>query len=112
MLDYGRFGLFVLNNGVAKGETILPEGWTREASSPKLLRSGTLLPYGYLWWTAASRASQVDGAYSAIGLCGQYLYVNPRAQVVIVVWGAQPTPTGGEVIDAWAFFDAVVEAVK
>lgn len=109
--DYGRFGLFFLNGGGAAGEAILPAGWTQEAASPKVLRDGTPLKYGYLWWTAATPASQRDGAFAALGIHGQFLYVNPVAKVVIVVWGAQPTPTGGGVINDWTFCDAVVAEV-
>ena len=103
--DYGRFGLFVLNGGVAAGEAILPDGWIREATSPKTLRGGAPLDYGYLWWPGRG------GAYAAEGIYGQWLYINPAAQVVIVVWSAQAKPTGAAVIDDWAFFDAVVEAL-
>jgi CubicO group peptidase (beta-lactamase class C family) len=110
--DYGRFGLFVLDGGVAAGEAILPAGWTQEAASPKLLRDGTPLAYGYLWWTDATPAARRDGAFAAEGIHGQFLYINPVAKVVIVVWGAQPHPTGGAVISDWVFFDAVVEALK
>ena len=111
--DYGRFGLFLLNGGVAGGEAILPDGWIREATSPKVLRDGAApLAYGYLWWTGTTPASQRDGAYTALGIYGQALYINPVAQVVIVVWGAQAKPTGGDVINDWAFFDAVVEALR
>lgn len=110
--DYGRFGLFFLNDGVAEQEAILPAGWMREATSPKLLLNGTSLSYGYLWWTAATPDSQRDGAFAARGIHGQFLYVNPAAKVVIVVWGAQPKPTGGGVISEWVFCDAVVSALK
>ena len=109
--DYGRFGLFFLNGGVAAEEAILPAGWTREATSPKVLRNGTPLEYGYLWWTGTTPDSQRDGAFAARGIHGQFLYVNPVAKVVIVVWGAQPKPTGGSVISDWVFCDAVVAAV-
>ena len=110
--DYGRFGLFMLNGGIAAGEAILPEGWTREATSPKVLRGGVSLEYGYLWWTGATAASRRDGAYAAEGIFGQSLYINPVAQVVIVVWGAQQKPTGSAIINDWAFFDAVVDALR
>ncbi|HEY3278960.1 MAG TPA: serine hydrolase [Gemmatimonadales bacterium] len=102
--DYGRFGLFLLNDGVAGGEAILPDRWIREATSPKV--------YGYLWWTGTTAAARRDGAFAAEGIYGQWLYINPAAQVVIVVWGAQPKPTGGAVIDDWLFFDAVVDALR
>jgi len=110
--DYGRFGLFLLGGGIAAGEAILPDGWTREATSPKALRSGPPLEYGYLWWTGTTAAARRDGAYAAEGIYGQWLYVNPAAQVVIVVWGAQAKPTGAAVIDDWAFFNAVVDALR
>lgn len=110
--DYGRFGLFLLEGGVAGGEAILPAGWIREATTPNVLRGGTPLAYGYLWWTGTTPASLRDGAFSAEGIHGQFLYVNPAAQVVIVVWSAQPKPVGGAVIDDWRFFEAVAHALR
>jgi CubicO group peptidase (beta-lactamase class C family) len=110
--DYGRFGLFMLAGGIAAGEAILPDGWIREATSPKVLRGGTPLAYGYLWWPGETPAAQRDSAYAAQGIYGQWLYVNPAAQVVIVVWSAQPKPTGGAVINDWVLFDAVVDALR
>jgi len=104
--DYGRFGLFLLNGGVAGGEAILPDGWIREATSPKALLGGAPLDYGYLWWPGQG------GAYAAEGIYGQWIYINPAAEVVIVVWSAQAKPTGAAVVDDWAFFDAVVEALR
>jgi CubicO group peptidase (beta-lactamase class C family) len=110
--DYGRFGLFLLGGGVAAGEAILPAGWVDEATSAKVLRDGTPLSYGYLWWPGTTPAARRDRAFAAEGIHGQFLYVNPVANVVIVVWGAQPKPTGGAVIDDWAFFDAVVDSLR
>lgn len=100
--DYGRFGLFILGDGVVGGDSILPAGWVREATSPKTLRDGTKLDYGYLWWPGPR------GTFMAMGIHGQYLYVNPAANVVIVAWGARPHPTEGQVVDDWAFCEAVV----
>jgi len=104
--DYGRFGLFLLNGGVAAGDSGLPTGWIEEATTPKTLPGGAPLDYGYLWWPGQG------GAYAAEGIYGQWIYVNPRAQVVIVVWSAQAKPTGAALVDDWAFFDAVVSALK
>src|SRR3989442_99839 len=93
--------------GVAAGDSILPAGWVREATTPQTLRDGAAVEYGYLWWTGATPASRRDGAFMAIGIHGQYLYVNPVAKIVIVVWGARPHPSQGQVVDDWSFCDAV-----
>lgn len=110
--DYGRFGLFVLAGGVAGSDSILPAGWMRDATTPKVLRDGTPLDYGYLWWTGTTAAARRDSAFTAEGIYGQFLYVNPVAKVVIVVWSARATPTGGTVIDDRMFFDAVTDALR
>jgi CubicO group peptidase (beta-lactamase class C family) len=47
----------------------------------------------------------------ALGIHGQYLYVNPAAKIVIVVWGARPHPSEGQVVNDWAFVDAVTAAL-
>lgn len=103
--DYGRFGLFILNNGIAGSDTILPTGWVREATTPKTLRDGSTIDYGYLWWPGK------DGTFMAEGIHGQYLYINRTARLVIVAWGARPHPTAGQVIDDWVFCQAVTAAL-
>ena len=110
--DYGRFGQFVLGQGIVGSDTLLPRGWVAEAGSPTVLRDGTPLNYGYMWWTALTPEAGRDRAFTAEGIHGQFVYVNPAAQVVIVVWSAQPQPTGGAVVDDHAFFAAVVDAIR
>ena len=99
--DYGRFGLFILQGGVAGGDSVLPAGWVSEATSPKTLRGGAALDYGYLWWPGP------NGAFMAMGIHGQYVYVNPQAGLVIVAWGARPHPSEGQIVDDWLFCAAV-----
>ena len=110
--DYGRFGLFLMNGGVAKGEKILPDGWVREAGSRKMI-GGKLVDYGYMIWPfAAAPGSVNDGAFQALGIYGQHIYVNPKERVVIVVWSALPKPTGKEVIADEDFFAAATSALR
>lgn len=110
--DYGRFGLFVLNEGIVGGDTVLPAGWVRDATTPRTLRGGAPLDYGYLWWTGTSPVARRDGAFSADGIFGQTIYVNPTRRVVVVVLSAWPKPLAGSVFgDDWSFFGAVVEEV-
>lgn len=110
--DYARFGQFILDDGVANGERILPAGWVAEATSAKVLKDGTPLAYGYLWWPGTSPDAKRDRSFSADGIYGQHIYVNPAARVVIVLWSAQAKPVGTEVVDNWTFFEAVVNALR
>jgi CubicO group peptidase (beta-lactamase class C family) len=110
--DFGRFGQFFLDNGVVNGRSILPDGWVAEASSPKVLKGGAELDYGYLWWIAHTAPSRADKAFYAAGIFGQYIYIDPKARVVIVTTSAEPKPVTMEAIPPEAFFDAVVAQLK
>jgi CubicO group peptidase (beta-lactamase class C family) len=112
--DYARFGLFFLNGGVAGGEHLLPDGWMQEAGSPKVLKGGKKLEYGYFWWPAWSTDATPDagGAFSAIGIFGQYLYINPKEHVVIAEWSARSKPGGMDIIDDMDFFAAATVALQ
>jgi CubicO group peptidase (beta-lactamase class C family) len=108
--DYGRFALFVLDGGFVDGTAVLPEGWMEMARGPSRMGDKTV-DYGFMWWpVAAPDGSYVDGAYSARGIFGQYLYVNPARRLVIVVWSARAKPKGAEVVVDNDFFNAVARA--
>ncbi|NBB13005.1 serine hydrolase [Pseudomonas sp. SLFW] len=109
--DFGRFGLFFMNGGKIAGQSILPQGWVQEATAPTVLKDGSPLNYGYMWWPGRTEASIKDGAYSAIGMQGQNIYINPTHNVVIVTFGDQPKPLRRNLIAPLAFFDAVVAAL-
>lgn len=104
--DYARFGQFILNDGVVDGQRVLPEGWMADASTPKVLKGGKALNYGYMWWTMP------NGAFYATGIFGQFIYINPTEQVVIVVLSAQSKPTGASVVNTRSVFDAITAALK
>lgn len=110
--DFARFGQFFLDGGKAKGTQVLPEGWTKEASSPKALKGGKPLEYGYMWWTGWTDAAKKDNAFTAIGIQGQAVYINPANNVVIAQTAAEPKPTGKAAVDPMAFFDAIVATLK
>jgi len=112
--DYARFGLFFLNGGRIGGEAVLPAGWTQEAGSPQRLKNGKKLDYGFFWWPATATPETPDpqGAFTAVGIFGQYVYLNPKERVVIVVLSAQSKPDGMGVVDDQDFFGAVVKALR
>ena len=109
--DYARFGLLVMNDGEIGGKRLVPPGWFDEAGSAKEI-GGKTVQYGYLWWTYPKDDPANTGAFEAIGIFGQHMYINRREKLVIVVLSAKPKPTGSTVVDDTAFFDAVEEALK
>ncbi len=112
--DYARFGQFVLGGGRLHGQNVLPPGWVQEAGSPKQLKSGKRLDYGFYWWVATPTPATPDpeGAFYADGIFGQYIYINPKAQVVVVVWSARSKPEGMDIVDDLDFFGAVSTALR
>jgi CubicO group peptidase (beta-lactamase class C family) len=110
--DYARFGLFMMNDGRIGDRRVVPEGWVREATSPREV-GGAKLDYGYMWWPVADAGGNGDGkAYSARGIFGQYLYMHPGERVVIAVFSARSKPKNAEVILDNDFFNATVEALR
>lgn len=119
--DYGRFGQFILEDGVAGGRRILPEGWRDLAGQPDIPATGFgrlepdyPLGYGYQWWVLPRKAGDVhDGAFTAEGIFGQFIYVNPREQVVGIVWSAwrKSWETAPE-FETYALLGAAIEALR
>jgi CubicO group peptidase (beta-lactamase class C family) len=110
--DYGRFGLFVLNDGVIGAERILPANWIREAGAPRTI-DGQRVDYGYMWWPVAAKdGSCSDHAFSARGIFGQFMYINCRERIVIVVWSSRSKPKEAEAIADNDFFNAAVDALR
>lgn len=124
--DYGRFGQFILNDGVIDGERILPEGWLASATRAtpgshlepgKLYDGEYALGYGYQWWlfpTGAAALPEHDGgAFEAQGIFGQFLYINPKEKVVAVIWSTWPKPEMDErEMETYAFIGAAVKALR
>jgi len=111
--DFGRFGLFIMHDGIIDGKQLLPDGWVTEAGSSKTLSSGVRSQYGYMWWPVDAVAGSInDGAFTAQGIFGQWIYVNRREQVVIVQWSAQTQPSGGDRINPELCFAAMADSLR
>jgi CubicO group peptidase (beta-lactamase class C family) len=110
--DYARFGQFVVEGGVIDGKRIVPDGWFKEAGSAHDI-GGKHVDYGYLWWPIPAGDKVNEGAFQAVGIFGQHMYINPREKVVIVVLSARSKPSSDSgPIDDVAFFAAVARALR
>ncbi|MDR0214079.1 MAG: beta-lactamase family protein [Comamonas sp.] len=76
--DYARMGLFILNGAKVNGTSIVPEGWWAEATTKRTEIGIPGRGYGYQWWTYD------DGSYTARGIFGQGIFIDPQRQLVIV----------------------------
>ena len=111
--DYGRFALIAAANGRVNGRYIVPEGWFADAGTSHAI-GGKPVDYGYMWWIPPQSTPIHAGAFEAVGIFGQYMYINPREHVVIVVLSARPKPVDqsrDELADDSAFFAAVAAAL-
>ena len=102
--DYARIGLFAMRGGVLPdGTRVLPKGWIIESTTPSKGHAG----YGYLWWL------RDGGAFAAIGIFGQAIYVDPERNVVIALHSARDAASK---VEDWelqlAMFEALVSAVS
>lgn len=102
--DFGRFGLLMLDDGVAfNGGRVLPAGWRDLAGQPDCaatafgrLMAGSPAGYGYHWWSlpgAPFAGGLHAGAFLALGAFGQRIYINPAERVVAVIQSAWREPS-------------------
>ncbi len=97
--DYARLGIFVKKGAVnAMGESLVPEGWMKDATSPSKGYAG----YGYKWWLES------DGAFAASGIFGQGIYIDPQRDVVISLHSNAPAAVD---TNYHAHADAVIKAI-
>jgi CubicO group peptidase (beta-lactamase class C family) len=117
--DLARFGEMVRNFGRAGDEQIVPRWWiediVRNGGQRAWLAQPTaaaFLPSGRYrsqWYMIGNRS----GAYCAIGIHGQWVYIDPAAEMVIAKLSSHPLPLD-EATDhlLLAAFDAVAKTLR
>lgn len=112
--DLARIGEMMRQGGTANGRRIVPEAWVRDTvatgGSFEAWRRGTmafLFPKGRYrnkWY----QTGHDSGAFCGIGIHGQWLYVNPKTEVVIAKMSSQPEPVDDKLDeDIVAFLEAL-----
>jgi CubicO group peptidase (beta-lactamase class C family) len=80
--DYARFGLLYLHGGEWNGARIVSEEWVRAATRNDA-STDPAPHYQYFWWVDLER----PGRFYALGDYGQYVYVAPDVDAVVVRLG-------------------------
>ena len=105
--DLAKTGLLLLNEGMWEGNRIISNQWITEATSFKT-NSSYGHDYGYLIWL-----DDEEGMYWFWGKGGQFLFVIPGKQLVIVITSEQFADNGGTSIqEALAFVNTIVSNVR
>ncbi len=121
--DVGRFGQFMLNQGVIDGHNVLPPDWVADSTdviSHPHLRPGQIpryapRGYGYQWWTFGdpppAPGQRGAGLFAALGIFGQQIHIHPASRRVLVLQSAWPEPIAQAcVAEAAALVEALVQA--
>ncbi len=87
-IDFAKIGYLFLNNGRWGNRQIVSENWVVESTHPWITR-GHNGSYGYQWWrrrdrNALARSMKINDFYYASGYGGQFLWVVPHLDLVVV----------------------------
>ena len=94
--DYGRLGLFAKSQYLGTESQRINHAFMKESVVPSQGYDG----YGYLWWLWGG------DVFSAIGIFGQHIYINPALDLVVAMHGNDDTA------DALALEGTLIAAVR
>ncbi len=80
--EFARMGQLFLNGGTWGDEQVVPADWIAESVTP----SPAFANYGYQWWLMGSEYEGIipEDTYFADGHDGQFIYVIPSLNLVVV----------------------------
>jgi CubicO group peptidase (beta-lactamase class C family) len=97
--DFALFGQLYLKNGVSAGNEVVPASWIKETLTIRNdSKDSQGYPYTYLW-----RVME-NGSYFAKGIMGQFIFVCPKKNIVIVRMGES-----ADDLDWPAFFQMIAD---
>jgi CubicO group peptidase (beta-lactamase class C family) len=113
--DLARFGEMMRLRGVADGQQVVPGGWVDDinlSGDPEAWARSELAEmfpqasYRSNWY----RIDRSNGVLCAIGIHGQWIYIHPKAELVIVRMASEATPLDFVRVRGWRRgFDAISE---
>jgi len=105
--DWAKFGLLYLNKGNWNGEQLLNESWVKYSATPT---NGSNGEYGaHFWLNAGEKYPNVPkDLFSSNGYQGQYVFIIPSKDIVIVRFGLTENPK----FDVDSFLKDLLSAIK
>lgn len=113
--DLARIGEMMRMGGIANGRRIVSQDWVSDtvmngsAEAWRASKSVEWLPdgrYRNKWY----QRGNASGAFFALGIHGQWIYVDPAAEMVIAKFSSQPEPVNNDLKRLnLALFDAFVK---
>lgn len=122
LVDYAKFGLLFLHDGVLNGQQLISKEWVSKSITPDAQH---LLPglnensnndfgYGFQWWVFDGD----DGEYAAMGIYNQLIYINPKRNIIIVKsaannsYGTTNDESSFREKESMAMLRAIVNSIK
>jgi CubicO group peptidase (beta-lactamase class C family) len=96
--DFAKIGRLYLNKGNWNGTQIVSESWVEESTKIDQTE-GSADYYQYQWWIPTAK-----GDFMAQGILGQFIYINPSKNLVIVRLGKNEGKTSW-----WDLFPSLAE---
>ncbi len=105
--DWAKFGILYLNKGLWDGERLFSEKWVDYVTTPTLHSDGV---YGaHFWLNSGGKFPDVPrDMYSANGFQGQYVFIIPSKDLVVVRTGLAEDPE----FDVNTFLKEICEAIN
>ncbi|NOU17814.1 MAG: serine hydrolase [Bacteroidales bacterium] len=114
--DFARFGQLMLNGGKWKGKQIVPEWWVKEITKQEshLIDLELNQPnkrYGMQWWLLNYKNYNI---FYARGLLGQYIFVIPELNAIIVRLGHMRSniKIDGHPEDVYKYIDCGIDIIN
>jgi CubicO group peptidase (beta-lactamase class C family) len=93
-IDFAKIGSMLLHHGKWNGQTLISEEWLDRSIIASEPMNASGIGYQYMWYSFANEKGGYD--YFAHGNRGQYLYISPENNTVIVRTGTEEGT-----IDTW-----------
>ena len=101
--DYARFGQFVLEEMSADNPCVVPKDWFIEAGKKQISFGNENGGYGYQWWVSN------EDSFSAIGIFGQQIFIDPSRNLVIAIISNWDTAVGKKYLELRDIFNKQIQ---